>query len=249
MSRTAYSRRLLADRSWPEVRGCQTVLVPVGSLEQHGPHLPLDTDTVIAEEAVAAAADLLAETDVHVLLAPAISYGASGEHQSFPGTVSLGHDALRLVLIELVRSMTTWVGRVVLVNGHGGNTPTVMWACRQLRAEGHDVAWVPCFFEPDGDVHAGDDETSLMLHLDPTRVRMGRAEPGNTAPLAQLMPAMRSGGLAAVTANGVLGDPTAATAERGETLFRKLVTFISRAVVVGQPDGAGRLRVCEPADA
>lgn len=125
--------RRLADRAWPEVSGRPTVLVPVGSLEQHGPHLPLDTDTVIASHAAAAAGDALAE-GLHVLIAPAIAYGASGEHQAFAGTVSLGHDALRLVLVELVRSLSTWAGRIVLVNGHGGNVPTLVWAVERMRS-------------------------------------------------------------------------------------------------------------------
>ena len=64
-----------------------------------------------------------------MLIAPAIAYGASGEHQAFAGTVSLGHDALRLVLVELVRSLSTWAGRIVLVNGHGGNVPTLACGC------------------------------------------------------------------------------------------------------------------------
>ena len=249
MSGPAQGGRRLADRSWPEVLARPTVLVPVGSLEQHGPHLPLDTDTVIATAAAAAAADLLADGDVHILVAPALAYGASGEHQSFAGTVSLGHDALRLVLVELIRSLSTWAGRIVLVNGHGGNLPTVMWACERMRGEDHDVAWVPCFFEPDGDAHAGHDETSVMLHLDPTRVRMSRAEAGNTSPLEVLMPALRTGGLAAVTANGVLGDPTSATAERGGVLFRTLAQFVANAVAAGLPDQSGRLLVRERADA
>jgi len=208
----------LADTSTPEVVRGATVVVPVGSCEQHGPHLPLDTDTVIAEAVARRVADQL---DAYV--APAVAYGASGEHQSFPGTVSLGSAALRTVLVELVRSLRTWAGMVLLVNGHGGNASTVRSAVGQLVAEGHEVTWLACDPGPGADAHAGRAETSLMLHLRPPSVRLERAAAGSTEPLADLMPAMVSGGVAAVSPNGVLGDPSGATAEEGRRLLEAMV--------------------------
>jgi len=130
------------------------VLVPVGSFEQHGPHLPLDTDTTIAS---AVAARVGARLSAPV--APPLAYGSGGEHQSFAGTMSIGTDVLRLVVIELVRSLRTWAERVVVINGHGGNMSALSAAVRQLRDEGHDVAWAACATET-VDLHAGRTETS-----------------------------------------------------------------------------------------
>lgn len=92
----------LADARWPQVPEGGLVLVPVGSTEQHGPHLPLDVDTVVA---VAVARGLAPALEG--LVAPAVAFGASGEHQDFPGTVSIGTPALTTVLVELGRSLTT----------------------------------------------------------------------------------------------------------------------------------------------
>jgi creatinine amidohydrolase len=110
----------LREATSSEVQGAQLVLVPVGSIEQHGPHLPLDTDTVIATAVANAAASRLRSSG-HVWVAPALTYGSSGEHQSFAGTTSIGSDVPHLTIVELVRSMRTWARRVLLVNGHGGN--------------------------------------------------------------------------------------------------------------------------------
>ena len=185
----------LGDRVWPEIEGRPTVLVPVGSVEQHGPHLLLDTDArVAAAVAVWAAAG-------PVLVGPTIAYGASGEHEGFAGTVSVGHEALRL-LVELGRSAARWAGRLVFVDGHGGNVATLVDAVGLLRYEGRDAAWFAC--APEGDAHAGRTETSLVLALDPGLVRPAAA--GNTAPLVELLPALCTGGVAAVSRNGVLGD-------------------------------------------
>ena len=224
----------LGERTWTEVERT-TVLVPVGSLEQHGPHLPLDTDTRIAAAVARRAAD------PSTLLAPPLAYGASGEHEGFAGTLSIGHAALRVVLVELGRSAGAWASRVVFVNGHGGNLPTVAEAAVQLRGEGREVAWSGCVV-PDGDAHAGRTETSILLALDPSLVRLDAAEAGNTAPLRELMPVLTSGGVRAASANGVLGDPRGATVAEGEALLATLVENLRGELMRWKPDERGRLR-------
>lgn len=212
----------LGDAAWPQVGRGTVLLVPVGSLEQHGPHLPFDTDTTIATAVTQGVAERLAEQGVQSWTAPPIAIGSSGEHQSFPGTVSIGSDALHLVVVELVRSARTWAERVVLVNGHGGNAAALTSAVNQLAFERQTACWLPCRTE-EFDLHAGRTETSLMLHLRPEAVRMDLAEPGDTRPLAEILPAMRAGGVAAVSANGVLGDPTGATAAQGAEALTTMV--------------------------
>jgi mycofactocin system creatininase family protein len=220
---------------WPEV-GAATLLVPLGACEQHGLHLPLDTDARIA----AAVARRAAADDDALLVAPPLAYGASGEHEGFPGTLSIGHEALRAVLVELGRSASRWASRLVFVNGHGGNLPTVPVAVAQLRSEGRDAAWWPCA-PAAGDAHAGHTETSILLALDPRAVRQDAAEPGATAPLTDLLPALRAGGVAAVSPNGVLGDPTRANAAEGEQLLRELTATLRERLATWTPDRTGRL--------
>lgn len=210
----------LCDAAWPDVPvRTAALLVPVGSTEQHGPHLPLDTDTVIAQAVCDRVAELL--DDPRIMVTPALEFGASGEHQAFPGTASIGTDTLRLVIVELVRSVRTWAERVVLVNAHGGNITALTEAVEQLRAEGHDVTWLACTSE-DSDAHAGRTETSLLLHLWPERVRLERAEAGNTEPIGDLFPILVQHGVVAVSATGVLGDPTNASAAEGAEVLEAM---------------------------
>ena len=227
----------MGERTWTELDGPapRTVLIPVGSLEQHGPHLPLDTDARIAAAVARRAAD------PSMLLAPPLAYGASGEHEGFAGTLSIGHAALRAVLVELGRSAGAWASRLVFVNGHGGNLPTVAEAAIQLRAEGRDVAWSGCVV-PGGDAHAGRTETAILLALDPSVVRLAAAEVGNTAPLQELMPVLTGGGVRAASPNGVLGDPRGATAAEGEALLATLVENLRDQLERWKPDQRGRLR-------
>ncbi len=225
----------LGHRVWPEVPGA-TLLVPLGACEQHGPHLPLDTDVRVA----AAVARRAATLDDALLVAPPLAYGASGEHEGFPGTLSIGHEALRAILVELGRSASRWAPRLVFINGHGGNLPTVPDAAGQLRREGRDAAWWPCAPET-GDAHAGRTETSLLLALDPGSVRTGAAEPGATAPLTELLPALRAAGVAAVSPNGVLGDPTGANAPEGERLLDGMTAALRAGLARWRPGPTGRL--------
>jgi mycofactocin system creatininase family protein len=214
----------LGARTWLEVHAAARLLaVPLGSCEQHGPHLPLDTDTRIAVRL----ADGLAEARDDVLVAPALAYGASGEHAGFAGTLSIGQDGLAAVVVELVRSADAFAG-VVLVNGHGGNAAAVDRAVSTLAGEGrHVLSWAPAVA---GDAHAGRTETAALLALSPSVVRMERAQPGAVAPLAELMPALRAGGVASVAPNGVLGDPTGASAAEGRRLLATLTTSLVDAV-------------------
>jgi creatinine amidohydrolase len=215
----------LADATSPDTAAAGLVLVPVGSIEQHGPHLPLDTDTVIADAVAVRAAARLPGTWV----APPVSFGASGEHQMFPGTCSIGTDALRTLIVELTRSLCCWCDRVLYVNGHGGNLDALVPAVAQVADEGHDVSWVACATD-EVDLHAGITETSLMLHLRPESVRTDRAEAGNTASLAEILPTLLVEGVGAVSPNGVLGDPTGATAERGAEVLTAMVERVLEAL-------------------
>ena len=217
----------LAGLTWPdvaEVAASSLLVVPLGSTEQHGPHLPFSTDTDVA---VALAARLAADRD-DVVVAPAVPYGSSGEHAGFAGTLSIGAAAMELVVLELVRSADAFAG-VVLVSGHGGNAAPVAAAVRTLLDEGRRVlAWSPRV--EGGDAHAGRTETSLLLALSPASVQEARAEAGDTRPLAEVMGALRAGGVASVSANGVLGDPTGASPAEGAALLDAMAADLAAAV-------------------
>lgn len=215
----------LAGLTSPEIPGPAVLAVPLGSCEQHGPHLPLDTDTRVAVHL----ATRLAQSRPDVVVAPALAYGASGEHAGFPGTLSIGSAALAHVIVELVRSADGF-GGVVLVNGHGGNHEALAAAVTTLTREGRRVlCWSPRT-GAGGDAHAGRTETSLLLALDPGAVRLDAAAPGNTAPLVDLLPDLRAGGVRAVSPNGVLGDPAGASAEEGRALLDALAAQLADAV-------------------
>ena len=202
------------------------LVVPLGATEQHGPHLPLHTDTTIA----VALADRLAAQRDDVIVAPALPYGSSGEHQGFPGTLSMGQGATELVILELLRSATVTFQRVLLLNAHGGNAAPLARAVGRLREEGRDVrAWNPGAVWA-GDAHAGLIETSVMLALAPDSVFITRARAGATQPLAELLPELERGGVAAVSPNGVLGDPSGASAAYGEKLLAEAMAQLSQFV-------------------
>jgi creatinine amidohydrolase len=197
----------------------------MGSVEQHGPHLPLDTDTQIAV-AVASGA---AAARKGVVVAPAIAFGSSGEHAGFAGTLSVGTGALCEVLVELGRDATRDWDALLFVNAHGGNGSPVSRAVERLRAEGRRCAAFPVSVAS-GDAHAGATETALLLHLDPNAVRLDALEPGETQPVQELMDRLRCGGVRSVSPNGVLGDPRGATAAQGRRLLDELIAGCAAAV-------------------
>ena len=220
----------LAASRWPELGTPDVVLVPLGSTEQHGPHLPLTTDTAIATAVADQLAEQITQESFSVVVAPAIPVGASGEHQDFPGTISMGQEALHHVLIELARSIKTWSPRLIFVNGHGGNAPVVAESVKQLTAEEHRVMWVSCGI-PGQDAHAGREETSIMLYLAPETATMDFAEAGNTSDIAELLPQLQASGVRALSPNGVLGDPAGAHAAEGKELLEKMTSRVVGAVL------------------
>jgi mycofactocin precursor peptide peptidase len=118
---------------------------------------------------------------------------------------------------------------VILVNGHGGNVDAIRSAATALRDEGRGVlVWSPSI--PLGDAHAGRTETSLLLAIDSSVVDLDRAEPGATAPIAELLPTLRAHGVRSVSANGVLGDPTGASVTEGRLLLGSLVLSLATLV-------------------
>jgi len=241
----------LAAARWPQVAAQprRLLVVPLGSLEQHGPHLPLDTDTRIAIAVARRACAVVAGTadgpdgapgPSGIGLAPPIPIGASGEHAGFPGTLSIGHVALSTLLLELGRHASLHWPTMLIVNGHGGNVGAISDAAGKLRAEGRDChVWHagvrPAMLASAGltlvpDAHAGRVETSIMLALAPDHVLLGAAAPGDTRPLAEILPDLREHGVGGVSANGVLGDPAGASAAEGEVLLRLLTADLAATI-------------------
>jgi mycofactocin system creatininase family protein len=210
----------LGRSTWPEIDASprEALIWPMGSTEQHGPHLPLGTDAWIAEHVAA---------ELHRLrpragLAPVLTLGASGEHADFPGTLSIGTDALTNVIVELVRDASRWWPAVLVVNAHGGNLDATQRALLICREEGRRVAVVH-LGRTGMDAHAGRSETSLMLHVEAEVVHLDRAQVGPAQPVVELLDRLREEGVRAVSPNGVLGNPEGASVGEGADLCAGLV--------------------------
>jgi creatinine amidohydrolase len=209
----------------------QIVLLPLGAWEQHGPHLPFDTDTIIIDSVVARA---LQDSKVHTnsfVIAPTIAISASDEHAGFSGTLSTGTEALVQSVVAICRS-ASWAHGVCIVNGHGGNADALVRISSALTYEKiqYSIWSLPSY---DGaDMHAGHTETSVMLHVAPDTVHTDRIERGTIGDASDLVAQMRTSGVAGVAANGVLGDPTTATKEHGIAVMNlyssSLATHLAR---------------------
>lgn len=233
MSRTAaHPGAALRELTWVEagrVAPESILVVPVGATEQHGPHLPLTTDTDIA----AGLAERVRLRRADAVVAPPVAYGSSGEHDGFAGTISVGQAGIELFLVELCRSASLTFERVLLLCAHGGNREPIRRVAEQMRDEGRDVT----VFHPVWgiDAHAGRAETSLMLALAPDRVLLNRAAAGAVERIDSLMPRLVADGVAAVSSNGVLGDPAGASAEEGEALLTRALDLLDRVLERGAP--------------
>lgn len=230
--------RLLHELSGPAAAAAisetSVVVVPVGSIEHHGPHLPLATDLIMASEVAAATVPRAVEAGVDAWLLPPLAYTKSNEHAWAPGTMWVSDSTLMATLMDLGRSLQTLGARKVLfLNGHGGNVAPLGVALRELRiayglATFTTGVSVPCGDGTEGPdehgmaIHGGFGETSMMLHLRPDLVDMSLAAP---AVPAHLLDTPRLGFAGAPVTfgwtsddfgpSGVIGDPTGSSAAVG----------------------------------
>jgi creatinine amidohydrolase/Fe(II)-dependent formamide hydrolase-like protein len=245
----AGSRFVLGELTWPEAserfRQVDVALLPVGSLEQHGPHLPLDTDAFDAEltaRRVAAAC-----SRPRPLVLPLVPYGVSYAHEDFAGTVGVSPDTLARMVHEIGLGVAReGITKLVIVNGHGGNGPALHFAAQLINRDAHIFTCVDTGETSDADVaeicdvkndaHAGDIETSTSLAVRPELVQLDRAVafvPEFSSSFLDFS-SRRSVGWYARTArispSGVFGDPTRATREKGERIWevtvRRLVELV-----------------------
>jgi creatinine amidohydrolase len=230
--------------SWPQVRDAvgedRVCLIPAGTLEDHGPHLPIDTDTRIASEICRRAAAALPDD---VVLLPPIIHGYTPHHMAFPGPITIGWETFVKHAVDIGTSLARHgFRRMLFLNGHGSNIPLMEMAARLVGLEHPGVLAASAFYltspaglaaverirtsERGGMGHACELETSIYLAIDPDAVRMDLAVKGGNAlegehfwldwadgPL-HLMPWWN-----ALSPTGVHGDPTVATAEKGRALL------------------------------
>lgn len=237
----------LQDMTWREIssaleRGFDTVIIMVGSIEQHGPHLPISTDTLIADELAMRIARKLG----NALVAPTIRPGCSDHHMSMPGTISLRPEVLLEILRDYCRSLAKHgFKKIVLVSSHGGNfapletfAPGLVREFPQLQIvhygdlRGFMDVWkeqvTNLGLEPEkAGGHACLGETSEMLRIKPELVRNECLEPGFIGSSKGLLSKILREGIQAVTKNGILGDPRGSNPETGEALLEGMANHLS----------------------
>ena len=209
-------------------------IIPVGSLEQHGAHLPVSTDSLIAEYI----ARLLAEK-IGAFVLPVISYGVSFEHKPM-FNVSIHHSTLSTMLCDTCISLAeNKIREIIILNGHHGNTGAIQYIPQEVQSKipAIDVNihilhyWQ--MMKSDFD-HAGEVETSLVLAIAPELVHMDRARP-NSKSLSKSRAAYSSltntpGSFPKITGNGVWGDPMRATASKGDKLIKEIIANLIKTI-------------------
>ena len=237
----------MEDMNWPDIQkaiddGYTTVVVAVGSIEQHGPHLPTKTDTLIG--------DMLALRFAlewgKALQARTISVGCSEHHLAFPGTISLKAPTLKAIIADYTESLAKQGFKtIVYLPSHGGNFAAVKEAIQEQQAKFPElkivgytdlIGLMGCLFDVSAEfgitqneagAHAGENETSLILAFAEQLVKEDRYSPGYLGPLGDKeVKKIIQEGMPALTEIGVLGDPTKASADKGAVYLEKTVQFL-----------------------
>jgi creatinine amidohydrolase/Fe(II)-dependent formamide hydrolase-like protein len=243
------SKILLGEFTWLEAKQriseVDVALLPVGSTEQHGPHLPLDTDAFDAAHLAKSVAEISKEPRPLVL--PVVSYGVSYHHMGFSGTISLSNETLARLVYEIGMSVARHgIRKLVIINGHGGNGPALQNAAQMINRDSRIFVCVDTgetsdvdvkkIIETPNDAHAGELETSTALAVRPELVYMKRAKKSVPRFSSKYLNFSTSRSVEwytqteKISRNGVLGDPTKATREKGEKLWRLMVEHLARFV-------------------
>lgn len=228
--------------TWPEVESASresVVLIPTGSLEQHGRHLPLFTDTLLVTHVATQVEDLISDK---VILTPALWLGASGHHLGFPGSLSADFQGYELAITSVVESLIPHGFRKFFVlNGHGGNTEPNGIACRKMKEKYKDIIIGHSgyfeYIDPavmaevmegpfKGIRHACEAETSMMMHAYPTTVREDKLRDDGFASEPPVRGIVWN--FSEITEDGSLGFATLATAEKGKKLLESAVKGVAK---------------------
>lgn len=249
--------RKLEEMSWADVQaalaqGVTTIVAAAGSMEQHGPHMPMQTDTLLGTTVAEAAAGHMGK----VIQGPTIPFGVSEHHMAFKGTITLDKEAFKTVVRQYVASLGHHGFKtVIIIPSHGGNFVPLAELEQETGGEINGARYLPYtdllefigilfgVSEKDGisagvaGGHAGEAETSMVLARRPELVTMDRAEEGYTGPMDEnATSTIFSSGMTALTANGILGDARPATAERGNKYIDALGAFLAGWFLERMPD-------------
>jgi len=236
---------LWGELTWPEAgkrfQQVDIALLPVGSIEQHGPHLPLDTDAFDANYLALRVAEACSNPKPLVL--PNIPYGVSYHHDEFKGTVSISNDALAKLVYDIGMSIShNGIKKLVIINGHGGNSPALNHAAQMINRDAHIFVCVDsgetsdvdiyALVETPNDVHAGEFETSTSLAVRPHLVKMDQARREVPEFSSRYLDFTSKRGVSwyaytrKISHSGVMGDPTKASSEKGKKFWEIMISHL-----------------------
>ncbi len=236
---------LWGELTWPDadarLKEIDVAILPVGAIEQHGPHLPLDTDAFDADYLARRVAD--ACSDPKPLVLPAVFYGVSYHHEDFQGTISITNDTLASLVYEIGTSVArNGIKKLVILNGHGGNSPAINYAAQMINRDAHIFVCVDTgetsdidiydLVETPNDVHAGEIETSTSLAVRPHLVKMDQAPKSVPEFSSRYLDFTSKRGVLwyahtrRISNTGVMGDPTIASAEKGQKIWEMMIAHL-----------------------
>lgn len=231
--------------TWPEIKErlktVDTAILPCGAIEQHGPHLPVDIDYFDAVYLANRVADACSSPKPFVL--PPIPYGVSYHHEDFKGTLSVTNDGLSRFVYDIGMSLAhNGIKKLIILNGHGDNAPTLSYAAQMINRDAHIFVCVETGETSDtdiynligthNDVHAGEIETSTTLAIRPEMVQMDKAVKETLKFGSDYLDYTSDRGVSwfvrthKISKSGVMGDATAATAEKGKKMWDLMVDHL-----------------------